>query len=82
MPHTLGIGHHVDIDIVFVNNVGGVAGMRAVVQRVSRSHVFIDGEVVGQIERGLLVLLGITHDDTSARAQWLAEKIKIGRAHV
>jgi D-tyrosyl-tRNA(Tyr) deacylase len=49
--------------------------MRAVVQRVSQARVRIDGEVVGAIDRGLLVLLGVTHDDTPAWAQWLAEKI-------
>jgi D-tyrosyl-tRNA(Tyr) deacylase len=49
--------------------------MRAVVQRVSRAQVVIDGETVGRIERGLLVLLGITHADTPAAAQWLADKI-------
>ena len=49
--------------------------MRVVVQRVSRASVTIDGEVVGRIDRGLLVLLGVTHDDTPAKARWLAEKI-------
>lgn len=49
--------------------------MRAVVQRVSEARVRIDGTTVGAIGRGLLVLLGITHDDTPARADWLAEKI-------
>jgi D-tyrosyl-tRNA(Tyr) deacylase len=48
--------------------------MRAVVQRVSRARVSVGGEVVGDIGRGLLVLLGITHDDTPERARWLAEK--------
>jgi D-tyrosyl-tRNA(Tyr) deacylase len=48
--------------------------MRAVIQRVSRAGVTIDGETVGQIGRGLLVLLGITHTDTAADARWLAEK--------
>src|SRR5262245_32769939 len=52
-----------------------IAAMRAVVQRVSRARVVIDGEVVGQIGRGLLVLLGIAKTDTHAEAQWLAEKI-------
>jgi D-tyrosyl-tRNA(Tyr) deacylase len=37
--------------------------MRAVVQRVSRASVTVEGAVVGQIENGLLVLLGITHTD-------------------
>ena len=49
--------------------------MRAVVQRVSRASVMIDGEKVGDIGAGLVVLLGITHDDTLERAQWLAEKV-------
>src|SRR5438876_1949175 len=49
--------------------------MRVVVQRVSRASVTIDGEVVGRIDRGLLVLLGITHGDTPEQARWLAEKI-------
>ena len=49
--------------------------MRAVVQRVSQARVTIAGETVGQIGRGLLVLLGVTHADTPAHADWLAEKI-------
>lgn len=49
--------------------------MRAVVQRVARAQVAIHGEIVGEINRGLLILLGVTHDDTLARAQWLADKV-------
>ncbi len=49
--------------------------MRAVVQRVSRARVLVDGTVVGQIARGLLVLLGIGHEDTPDQAHWLADKI-------
>jgi D-tyrosyl-tRNA(Tyr) deacylase len=49
--------------------------MRAVIQRVSRASVTVDGEVVGKIERGLLVLLGVTHPDTETAADYLAEKI-------
>jgi D-tyrosyl-tRNA(Tyr) deacylase len=49
--------------------------MRAVVQRVSRASVRIDGDVVGAIERGLLVLLGVAPDDTPDQARWLADKI-------
>lgn len=49
--------------------------MRAVVQRVSRASVTVDGEVVGQIGRGFLVLLGVETDDTSSDASSLAEKI-------
>jgi len=49
--------------------------MRAVVQRVSRAQVVVDQEVVGQIDRGLLVLLGVAHGDTVEQARWLADKI-------
>ena len=49
--------------------------MRAVVQRVSRASVTVEGAVVGEIGAGLLVLLGITHDDGEAEAALLAKKI-------
>lgn len=49
--------------------------MRAVVQRVSRCCVTVDGEVVGEIEAGLLVLLGVSKGDTEAAADYLIEKI-------
>jgi D-tyrosyl-tRNA(Tyr) deacylase len=49
--------------------------MRAVVQRVSRAQVGVDGEIVGDIGRGLLVLLGVTHADNEADADYLAGKI-------
>ena len=49
--------------------------MRAVVQRVSRGSVSMGGEVVGAIERGVVVLVGVTHGDTEERAEWLARKI-------
>jgi D-tyrosyl-tRNA(Tyr) deacylase len=49
--------------------------MRAVVQRVSRASVTVDGEVVGAIEGGLCVLVGVTHDDDASRSGRLAEKI-------
>src|SRR5689334_24466421 len=50
--------------------------MRAVVQRVSRASVTVDGEVKGAIEEpGLLVLVGVTHDDTPAQAAKLAAKL-------
>jgi D-tyrosyl-tRNA(Tyr) deacylase len=48
--------------------------MRAVVQTVSRAAVTVDDEVVGKIEDGLLVLVGVTHDDTRAKAAELARK--------
>jgi D-aminoacyl-tRNA deacylase len=49
--------------------------MRAVVQTVSRASVTVSGEVVGAIEDGLLVLLGITHTDDAAVAQAMARKV-------
>lgn len=48
--------------------------MRAVIQRVSRASVKINGEVVGAIERGFLVLLGVGKADEAADAEYLAEK--------
>lgn len=49
--------------------------MRAVVQRVSRASVTIEGQVVGEIGRGLLVLLGIAPDDSLEQVRWLADKV-------
>ena len=49
--------------------------MRAVVQRVSRAAVTISGEKVGEIGRGLLVLLAVAPDDAQPQVDWLAEKI-------
>ena len=49
--------------------------MRAVVQRVSRAQVDIGGQTVGAIGRGLVVLLGVGHDDTEAEAERLWSKI-------
>jgi D-tyrosyl-tRNA(Tyr) deacylase len=49
--------------------------MRAVLQRVSRASVDVNGECVGQIERGWLVLLGVARGDTEKDATWLAEKV-------
>ena len=48
--------------------------MRAVLQRVTRASVTVDGQIVGQIERGLVVLLGVEQDDSDADAQQLADK--------
>ncbi|MGD7706793.1 D-aminoacyl-tRNA deacylase [Microlunatus sp. Y2014] len=50
--------------------------MRVVVQRARRAEVRVDGEVVGRIDRpGLVALVGVTHDDTAADADGLAEKL-------
>jgi D-tyrosyl-tRNA(Tyr) deacylase len=49
--------------------------MRAVCQRVSEARVSVAGEVVGEIEAGLLVLLGVDRDDSAAEADRLARKV-------
>ena len=49
--------------------------MRAVLQRVTRASVRVEGETVGEIGAGLLVLLGVARDDTEADARYLVEKI-------
>lgn len=49
--------------------------MRAVIQRVTRCSVSVENRVIGEIGAGLLVLLGVAHDDTEKDAAYLAEKI-------
>lgn len=49
--------------------------MRAVVQRVSHAQVKVDGKVVGKIEKGYLVLLGVKEGDTTKEADFLANKV-------
>ncbi len=49
--------------------------MRALVQRVSSASVTVDGRTVGRIGPGLLVLLGVTHDDDAATADRIADKL-------
>src|SRR5215831_4296060 len=49
--------------------------MRAIVQRVSRCRVTVEGKVVGEISLGLLVLLGVSKTDTEAAADYLMEKV-------
>ena len=50
--------------------------MRALVQRVSRAAVRVDGETTGAIGAGLVVLLGVSHDDGAAEADRLADKVR------
>lgn len=49
--------------------------MRIVIQRVSQATVKIDDRISGQIETGLLILLGIEHDDDQTDADWLIQKV-------
>ena len=50
--------------------------MRVVIQRVSEANVTVDNKVVGQIDQGLLILLGIVNDDTTQDIEWLCKKIQ------
>jgi D-aminoacyl-tRNA deacylase len=49
--------------------------MRILLQRVRSATVTVEGEVVGSIDLGLLILLGIEHDDTPDDAEWLTQKV-------
>jgi len=49
--------------------------MKAVIQRVTSAAVTVEGNVVGQIGRGIMILLGVEKGDEEAQADWLAEKI-------
>ncbi|MEK3788841.1 MULTISPECIES: D-aminoacyl-tRNA deacylase [Paenibacillus] len=48
--------------------------MKIVIQRCKRASVTVDEQVVGQIEQGLMILVGVTHEDTEADAVYLADK--------
>jgi D-tyrosyl-tRNA(Tyr) deacylase len=50
--------------------------MRAIIQRVSNASVLSDGILTGTIRKGLLVLLGIEHDDHREDAEWISEKVR------
>ena len=49
--------------------------MRLILQRVSRAAVRIDQQVIGDVGRGYCILVGLTHSDTPAEVQWMAEKV-------
>ena len=49
--------------------------MKAVIQRVSEANVKVDGEIAGQISKGLLLLIGIDENDENTDADWLVQKI-------
>ncbi|WP_020615835.1 D-aminoacyl-tRNA deacylase [Paenibacillus daejeonensis] len=49
--------------------------MRVVVQRSKNAAVRVDGQVVGEIDKGMVLLVGITHDDNEADVEWMAAKL-------
>ncbi len=49
--------------------------MRVVLQRAKRAEVRVDGEVIGKIDRGLMLLVGVTHEDTLEDAAYVADKV-------
>ncbi len=49
--------------------------MRALLQRVSKASVTVNGRIVGKINRGYVILLGVTHSDTTQIADWVANKV-------
>ena len=53
--------------------------MKTVIQRVRRASVSVDGEIVGAIDHGLLVFVGVGPQDTETEAKWLAERIAVMR---
>lgn len=50
--------------------------MRAVIQRVKRASVEVEGSIVGEIGEGYMILLGIAHNDSERELKWLCDKIK------
>jgi D-tyrosyl-tRNA(Tyr) deacylase len=53
--------------------------MRVVIQRVKSAEVRVENEIAGEIKQGLLVLIGVGHDDTEAKAKWVADKTAVLR---
>ncbi|GIK63264.1 MAG: D-aminoacyl-tRNA deacylase [Chloroflexota bacterium] len=49
--------------------------MRAVVQRVTKGSVTVEGQITGAVEQGFVILLGVKNGDTEAEARWLANKV-------
>lgn len=49
--------------------------MKTVIQRVSEAHVKVDGKIVGEIDKGLMLLVGIDENDEKADVDWMVQKI-------
>lgn len=49
--------------------------MKVVVQRSKQAQVTVDGETTGKIEHGMVLLVGVTHEDTESDAKWMADKL-------
>jgi D-tyrosyl-tRNA(Tyr) deacylase len=50
--------------------------LRAVLQKVTKAEVLVEGKTVGKIDKGLAILFGVTHTDTEKDAEWIAKKIE------
>ena len=50
--------------------------MKAVIQKVKYSSVTVDNEIIGKINNGFMILLGVTHEDTIKEVEWLSKKIR------
>lgn len=59
---------------IFIQTINPQKAMRLVIQRVTEASVSIDGEIISQIGKGLLILVGVEHGDTEQDAAWLAAK--------
>ena len=68
------IGDNIKVPYFYFSAKGGTA-MRLVVQRVKNAKVEVEGKTVGSINQGFLVLLGVTHTDTKAEADYLVKKL-------
>jgi D-tyrosyl-tRNA(Tyr) deacylase len=68
--HSAGLMIHLSSKIRTVGII-----MRAVLQRVRKGAVRVDGETVGAIDHGFVILVGVGHDDGEDEARWLARKI-------
>jgi D-aminoacyl-tRNA deacylase len=63
------------VDITLPIPKGSFSNMKAVIQRVTQSQVEVDGSIVGKIGKGLMILLGIGHDDLPETVHAMAQKI-------
>jgi D-aminoacyl-tRNA deacylase len=61
--------------IVSIGTEGSGYSVRIVLQRCASASVSVEGDVIGEIGRGLMLLVGVTHEDGESDARWLADKV-------